>query len=354
MNHFFSERLQVPDSVDEINEYLYSRGLTDGLPVIPPTEERVEAMIAGCGRDPGEVVAEELAPRRGIATIETLAINSVMAGCKPEYFPVVIAAVEAIGDGRFDLQNHNTTTNPNALMMVINGPVRHSIDINCSFGVFGPGWRANATIGRALRLILLNAAGAIPGEVSRSTQATPGRYGICIGEFEEQSPWEPLHVERGIAPGASTVTLFPAASTVSILDHLSKSGTELLKTLVNSMDMVGSLSMLLNSHESMLVLCPDHAAILAREFGSKANLKKLIAGNVKRPVSDFSKDYLERFERFGPSPVGKIHDGFVWLAPDPEKYLTVVVAGGDKGYHSTFIPAGMGGFSITKTIKLAV
>ena len=177
-----------PDLEADAIEDLYARGVTDGLPVVPPTPGRVARAVAASGRDGGELVAL-VPPNYGRATVEKIAINATMSGCRPEYMPVVLAAVEAVCDEAFDLHGVSATTNAPAPLLIINGPVRHRLEINYGAGVFGSGWRANATIGRAVRLVCVNVGGAKPGVVSMSTFAHPGRYTYCIGEHEEASPW---------------------------------------------------------------------------------------------------------------------------------------------------------------------
>jgi hypothetical protein len=189
-------------------EIWFERGVTDGLPVVPPTRERVERVLQATSRSRETLVAE-VPPNFGRATVEKLAVNAVMAGCRPEYLPVLLAVVEAACDPRFNLHGQSGTTNATSPLIIVNGPVRRRIGINCAAGVFGPGFRANATIGRALRLVMINLGGTRAGEISMSTLGHPGRYTYCIGEHEEVSPWEPLHVERGRAPEESTVTVFP-------------------------------------------------------------------------------------------------------------------------------------------------
>src|SRR5438034_398552 len=183
-------------------EIWFERGVTDGLPVVPPTRERVERMLHATKRSRETLVAE-VPPNFGRATVEKLAVNAVMAGCRPEYFLVVLAVVEAACDPRFNLHGQSGTTNATSPLIIINGPLRSQLGVNCAAGVFGPGFRANATIGRALRLVMINLGGTRAGEISMSTLGHPGRYTYCIGEHEEVSPWEPLHVERGHAPGPS-------------------------------------------------------------------------------------------------------------------------------------------------------
>src|SRR5437879_8313639 len=198
-----------PDLDADAIESLYARGVTDGLPVVPPTRRLVDRAVAAAGREADELVAL-VPPNYGRATVEKIAVNAVIAGCRPEYLPVVIAAIEAICDEAFDLHGVSATTNAPAPLVIVNGPIRAELEINSGAGVFGPGWRANATIGRAVRLVCVNLGGARPGDVSMSTLAHPGRYAYCIGEHEEASPWEALAVERRLRPAPGTGALAPA------------------------------------------------------------------------------------------------------------------------------------------------
>src|SRR5512138_652313 len=191
-----SEQIEVDESLDSINELFYEKGWSDGLPVIPPTEERVRRILSAVRRDPQELIAT-LLPLNGMATIEKIAVNAVMAGCLPEHLPVVIAAVESIADEKFGILAIQTTTHPCGALVVVNGPIAKKLGINSSGSAFGPGSRANATIGRALRLVMVNIGGAIPGEVDKSTMGQPAKYTYCVAENEEKNPWQPLHVERG-------------------------------------------------------------------------------------------------------------------------------------------------------------
>src|SRR3989442_5982883 len=168
-------------------ELFFERGVTDGLPVVPPTRARVEAMLQATRRAPGWLLGE-LPPNYGRVTVEKVAINAVMAGCRPDYLPVVLAAAECACEPAFNLHGVATSTHFSTPLILVNGPVRTRIGLNSGFGVFGPGYRANATIGRALRLLMINIGGARPGEISMSTFGHPGRYTFCIGENEEASP----------------------------------------------------------------------------------------------------------------------------------------------------------------------
>src|SRR5215813_507234 len=200
-----SNRIVVADAWAGI-EYCYRENLTDGLPVVPPTEELVQSFLDAAALSADSIIAE-LTERARVITAEKLAINAVMAGCLPEYMPVLVAAVEALADPAFNLQGVQVTTNPVAPLLIVNGPARQTLGFNAGYGCFGPGHRANATVGRAVRLILINIGSAIPGEGDMAVAGHPGKYTFCVAEHKEESPWEPLHVERGLPRESSAVTL---------------------------------------------------------------------------------------------------------------------------------------------------
>ena len=200
---------------------MFERGWTDGLPVVPPTPERVARMLAGTTRDPADIVAV-VPPDLVECTVEKVAINAVMAGCKPEYLPVVITAVEAACTDEFNIHGLLATTYFSSPVMVVNGPITKAIGMNAGINVLGQGNRANATIGRALQLVVRNVGGGRPGGVDRATLGNPGKYTFCFAEDEAGSPWEPLHVERGLAPDASAVTLFAGDGVRGMVDQLSR------------------------------------------------------------------------------------------------------------------------------------
>ncbi|MFZ9529277.1 MAG: hypothetical protein ACO271_06745 [Burkholderiales bacterium] len=210
--------LEMPDDIDAINRLYRERRWGDGLPIVPPSAARVDRMLAHSGRGRHELVAR-VAPGFGAATVERIAINAVMAGCDPEYLPVLIAATEAIADAEFNLQGIQATTNPVAVWLVLNGPISKRLQVNATFNCIGQGNWANATLGRAMRLILQNIGGAWPGEMDRATHGQPGKFTFCCAENEENHPWQPLHVERGFAAGDSTVTVVGAEGTMNINTH---------------------------------------------------------------------------------------------------------------------------------------
>jgi hypothetical protein len=326
--------------VDEF-EVWFERGVTDGLPVVPPTRERVERMLAGTRRDRSEVLGE-MPPNYGRLTVEKAAINAVMAGCRPEYLPVVIAAAECACDPAFNLHGVATSTHFSAPLILVNGPIRARLGLNSSFGVFGPGFRANATIGRALRLLMINIGGARPGETSMSTFGHPGRYTYCIAENEEASPWPPYHVDLGFPADQSTVTLFAGEGPHGISDHASRTARALAGSLGWSMaGLWNSKHFPLYSH-TMLVVGPEHARTFAGDGWSKADLVAHLCETIRRPYRDLlpDADHGEgtnlRFGRTPPEP-----DALVPKFPSP-KELHVVVAGGTAGRFSVAIPGWLG------------
>ena len=202
-------------------ELCYSQGWTDGLPVMPPTDERVAAFLGHLQRGRDEMLGG-VPERRRFVTVEQVAANAVMAGCLPEYAPVVVAAVEAILQPRFNLVGPSASLGGSGILLMVNGPVVEQLQMNCRNNLFGPGNRANATIGRAIRLVLMNTCGAIPGLFDRSCLGHPGKYSYCIGENEPDSPWLPLHVERGCAAGTSAVTAFACEGPRQVRNGLSQ------------------------------------------------------------------------------------------------------------------------------------
>ena len=326
--------LSVSGSLEEVNARFYERGWTDGLPIVPPTRARVERLLTGWAGSPDEEIAE-VPPLMGAATVRAVAVNAVMAGCAPEYLPVVVAAVRAVTRPRYGLSHRQTTTHPATALIIVNGPIARRLKINCGSGLFGPGWRANATIGRALRLCLINLGGAVPGEVDRAQHAHPGKYTCCIAENEEANPWEPWHVERGFAPGESAVTLVCGEAPHCITDNYNTDPRALLFGYADSMATLGGNN-LSSQGEPVLVMAPEHAAHIARAGWSKADVKRYLFEKARKPWKRVSV----RGKSKGPTfPV--------WVdRTDPEALvpiltradaLILIVAGGE-GQKSMWIP----------------
>ena len=212
-----SQRIETADA-DAANDLFRQNGWTDGLPIVPPTEERVRACLAAAGLAPDTVVGVE--PVRALAlTAEKVAINAVMAGCRPEYLPVVLAAVEAMCDEAYLLHGSSASTGGSAPLIIVNGPVRHALGMHSTHNALANGSSANATIGRAIRLLLITMLGCVPGEMDKSTLGHPGKFTFCIAEDEEDSPWTPLAQERGVPPDASAVTVLACESPRQVMNE---------------------------------------------------------------------------------------------------------------------------------------
>ena len=313
--------------------------MTDGLPVVPPTAARVAEAVAASGRLRDELVAE-MPPNLGRATVEKIAVNAVMAGCRPEYLPVVLAAVEAVCDDRFCLLGVSGTTDAVAPLVIVNGPIRSALDINSGAGVFGPGWRANATIGRALRLCWVNIGGAKPGVISMSTFGRPGRYTSCIGENEEASPWEPLHVEHGFDPGDSTVAVLAAEAPQIVADTRSRSAADLLATIARSVEVVAHHKAV-GLGDTALVFSPEHVSTLAADGWSKARVRRFLWERLRKPLAELlpGRDGGEGLsdEALAAFPEGARGDVLVTKFQAPES-LKLLVAGGPAGRFTAIVP----------------
>ena len=322
-----AQHIQLPDDYDAVQDLYLERGWSDGLPITPPTPERVEVMLSAVSLDPQQVVAQ-LPPNWGDATVERLAINAVMAGCRPDYLPVIIAAVSAMSDPAFNLYAIQATTHSCAPLLIINGPIREQLGLNSSSGAYGPGWRANATIGRAVRLALLNIGGGYPGVGDMSTQGAPSKYTYCIAEKEEANPWEPLHVERGFSSGQSAVTVLAGEPPHNINDHTGATAEEILTIIAGAMAVTGANNAYTGG-ETLLALGPEHAATMAADGFDKAAVRAWLSQHARVPLERYTEaTMLERF--------GQIPDGPVPMVATPED-LAIIVLGGP-GKHSSWVP----------------
>ena len=258
-----ADLVEVPADVAELSHELARRQWSDGLPVVPPTEARVAAMLARTDRDPLEVVGI-LPPRQGEATVHALAVNAVMAGCEPRLFPILLATFDGIVDARFNIASINSTTHPCGVFVLVNGPVAAQAKIASGAGCFGPGFPSNATLGRAVRLALLNIGGAWPGVGDRATQGAPAKYSFCAAENEAANPWGAYHVDRGFEASTSTVTVFGCEGPHNIQEHGSNTAEGILLTIAGSMGQAGSNN-LFRGGEPLLVLGPEHATTIAAD-----------------------------------------------------------------------------------------
>src|SRR5437773_6304001 len=312
-----SKRYQVKDVGDAI-EFCFAQGWTDGLPVVPPTPERVGAMLEAARLAPQQEVAF-ITNRVVSITAEKDAINAVMAGCKPEYMAVVVAAVEGIGDPAWSYHGPGTSTGGAAVLMIVNGPIARELDINCGDNLFGPGWRANLTIGRALRLVMRNVCGSRPGLLDRGTLGHPGKVSYVIAENEAESPWTPLHVERGFRPDQSTVTVMAAEAPHQFYNQLSNTAEGVLTTLCDDMRISGNV---MGQPHYALVLSGEHMRTIAGDGWDKKRIRQFVWEHTQN-----SHAHLKQTQRMaGPIQPGD-ETKLRCLVASPDELL-VVAAGG--------------------------
>ncbi len=341
--------IRVPDTLEAVNAHFHREGMTDGLPIMPPTREAVDGMLAYTDRDPQDVIGI-LLPYKGQATVEKIAINAVMAGCLPPYFPVVLTAIAALAEEAYNLYGVLATTHPCSNLVMVNGPIAGELDINAGYNALGQGWRANTSIGRAVRLVMINIAGARPGVLDRATQGTPAKIAYCFAENVAQSPWEPFHVERGYDAETSTVTVLGAEGPHNVNDHGSTSAEEILTTIVGTMAILGSNNAF-GTGEPMVILGPEHAATIAADGFNKAEIKSWLYEHTKILAGRFSPGNFARHTQRGwPQTEDVTPETYVGSAFSADDIL-IVVAGG-AGKHSCFIPTFGHTRAITRPIAL--
>jgi hypothetical protein len=325
----------VADDLDAINRHYRAQRWSDGLPVVPPTVERVERMLAHAQRPRDEVIAR-LAPTFGAATVELIAINAVLAGCEPPLMPVLIAAIDAMAAPEFNLQAIQTTTNPVAVWLVLNGPIVQALEFNAGGNCLGEGNGSNATLGRAVRLLMRNVGGALPGDMDASTQGQPGRYSFCCAENEARSPWAPFHVERGFAASESTVTVVAAEGSINMNTH-TKDADDLLRAIAGTM-LHSPSNEYHHGGEPWLVLGPEHADVLQRGGYTRAAVQAKLWDLARMPASQLTARDYERTRNIRRAELGEIGpDTRLPIAPKPSD-ICIIVAGGT-GTHSVYIPS---------------
>jgi hypothetical protein len=328
--------LELPDTLEAVDAHFRAQGWTDGLPIVPPTEARVEAMLTGIDADPDEVVGK-IPPLWAEATVEKIAINAVMAGCPAAAMPVLVAALEAMLDPTFNLYGVQATTHPVAPLLIVHGPAAPRLGMHAGPGVFGPGNRANATLGRAVRLCLWNLGGARPGQGDMATQGSPAKYTYAVAERVEASPWGPLHASLGFEPEEDAVTVFGGEGPHNVNDHVSQKAPNLLTVIADTAATLGSnVGWFLAQSQLLLVLGPEHAATIAADGFTRADVQRYVYEQARLP--------LHRLRQGG---MWGIHDWPRWMetaddhallpvVPGPDD-IYVMVAGG-AGKHSTVVP----------------
>lgn len=326
-----SERLEVDDDPVAFQQLATDAGWGDGLPLIPPTEERVREWVAASGRFPEDVIAE-IAPRNGRATVEKIAINAVMAGAPPAAMPLLVAAVDAMADPEFNLFALNTTTCCVVPGLFVNGPARHSLKIPMGAGCFGGEGGPGASIGRATRLVMRNVGGQRVGLNSKSVFGQPGRVsGICVAEWEERSPWAPLSERRGMAAGANAVTVHGCTGTIDVADIVADNGADLLEIVGKSLAFPGTNAFIGAHHgaEVMVALAPPWAELIARDYPLVEDVQASLFEHAKLPVSWWPAAHRHRAEQNGRVD----EQGFVHLVQSPA-HLLIVVNGGLGNLHA--------------------
>jgi hypothetical protein len=315
---------------EELIEAYFERGWTDGLPVVPPTEKSIAAMLAGAGLRGDETIGE-IVERGVIVSAEKLAINAVLAGCRPEYLPVVVAAVRGLCHPHFAYHGPASSTGGSAMVLIVNGPIASRLGVNSGNNVFGQGARANATIGRAVRLVMMNAMNTRPGFLDRATLGTPGKYSFCFAENESEHPWEPLHVERGYRPEQSAVTVYASNSLCQVYNQLAAEPEPLLRCFADALCNLGTPN-LRGFNQSLIVFAGEHTDILRRSGWSKRDVRHFLMENARRTVADL--------KRAGRRP-GEIEPGdeTTWKhAFERLEDILIVCAGGEAGSWSACLP----------------
>jgi hypothetical protein len=340
-----SRRVELGEEEDDA-EACFERGWSDGLPVVPPTPARVARMLTGTTRAPDEVVAV-VPPDLVECTVEKVAINAVMAGCRPEYLPVVLASVEAACTDEFNMHGLLATTWFSGPLVVVNGPIARAVGMNSGVNAMGQGNRANAAIGRALQLVVRNVGGGRPGEIDRSTLGQPGKYTFCFAEDEAGSPWEPLHVERGFAKSASTVTLFAAEGPRGIIDQLSRTPESLARSFAACLRATTHPKLVL-AFDAMLVVSPEHARVFRDAGWTKARLHEELGSLLQIDGSEIvhgAGGIAEGLpEAFAGSTLPKFRDGG----------LLIVHAGGGAGLFSAIIGGWASGSLGSEAVTVGV
>jgi hypothetical protein len=328
---------EVPDDLLAAIDYCYEQGWTDGLPVIPPVIDRVDATLAFEGRPPEAVIATH--PATGLQlTVHAAAVNAVMAGCLPEYFPVLVAAFEAMDKPDFNFHGSTASTGGSAPLLIVSGPVADDIGMNADVNLFGPGNRANATIGRAVRLILRNVFQMIPGISDKSTQGNPGKYSFCIAERSRGNPWPLLCETQDYPPGVSSVTVFAGGGFCNVENHGGNTPEHILLSVADAMANYGCITL----GQAVVILSPEHMRIVAGAGWSRADAQRFLFTYAKRSVEgmrdvgkyrDSEYDHQHGDRAHAQVEAGQLHRG---LTPDD---ILITMGGGDAGGHSCFIPS---------------
>ena len=327
--------LTLPE--EDVYAEFCKREWCDGLPFVPPTPERVRAMVAATRLAPTAALGL-MPPLWRDAVVEKLAVNAVMAGCEPAYFPVVVAAVQCMLDPSFNLYGVQATTHPVAPLVVVSGPYAASIGLHAGSGLFGPGFRANATIGRAIRLVLMNVGGGWPGRGDMATQGSPAKYAYAIAEREDVTPWDPLHVALGFKADQSVVTVFGGEGPHNVNDHVSTTAPGILNNVADVATSLGSnVGWYLSLSQLLVVLGPEHAATIAADGFSRADVQRFVFEHARLPLGRMKLGGMWGMHDW-PEWMAKATDDTVRLPRVPSAEDVYVMVGGGSGKHSCVVP----------------
>jgi hypothetical protein len=330
-----SPKIDLVDDLEVINDYYYANQWGDGLPIIPPTQNRIDKMLGSLLQQKNQVIAN-LPPGYGDATIELIAVNAVLAGCNPSDLPILIAATEAITDPKFNLSAIQPSTNPVAIWVVVSGAIVNENRFNMGINCLGEGNRANATIGRAMRLILRNLGGALPGEMDRSTHGQPGRYTFCCMENMQQTPWESFHQARGFNAAQTSVTVVAIEGTMNMNSH-SKDPDELLQIFAKTMIHPPS-NEYTHGGEPWLIIGPEHAEILVSTGYGKLQIQEKLWHLSKMPGTEMAKRDFIRAQQSRRSELGELMPhSLLPISKKPEE-IQLLVCGGP-GTHTVYLPS---------------
>ena len=336
------DTIEVDDAPEALIEAFAEREWSDGLPIVPPTPERVAAMLGG--RDPARPLGA-MPPLWREATLEKLAVNAVMAGCRPAYFPLVEAAVEAMLDSTFNLYGVQATTHPVAPLVIAHGPYARSIGVHAGSGCFGPGFRANATIGRAIRLILLNVGGAWPGRHDMATQGSPAKFSFCIGENEEASPWGPL-------VAGDAVTVYGGEPPHNVNDHVATTAASILTTIAHTGVSLGSnVGWYFAQSQLLIVLGPEHAHTIAADGFTRADVQRFLYENARLPLRTLKLGSMWGIQDWPPWMMAVTDDDALLPQVPSADDVFVLVAGGP-GKHSAVVPNCCFSRAVSRPLRL--
>ncbi len=323
-----SESILVEDSPEAVLAAFCERNWCDGLPIVPPTEERVRAML---GRFDPERVLGVMPPLWREASLEKLAVNAVMAGCEPAHFPIIVAATEALLDPAFNLYGVQATTHPVAPLVIVNGPYGRSIGLHSGSGCFGPGFRANATIGRAIRLVLLNVGGAWPGRYDMATQGSPAKFSYCIAENEPASPWGPM--QEG-----DVVTVYGGESPHNVNDHVSTTAAGVLANVADTAVSLGSnVGWYFSQSQLLVVFGPEHAKTVADDGLTRADVQRYVFEYARLPLGLLKLGGMYGMHDW-PASMNAVRDDHALLPQVPSPDDVYVMVAGGSGKHSCVVP----------------